>query len=98
MDIYHKLHDAFLDRLVVDWGHATGSIELEIDEGIVRSLRFSGLSYLTIPRQEPWGPSSWINAVEGPKGVDNGVQLRIEMQSGDVIEIVAQDFLLDPWD
>jgi hypothetical protein len=47
-----------------------------------------GLRCLAIPREEPWGPSNYINAVV-LKANDRGVQ--IEMCSGDLIDIVSDD-------
>jgi hypothetical protein len=47
-----------------------------------------GLRSLAIPREEPWGPSNYINAVI-LKANDRGVQ--VEMCSGDVIDIVSDD-------
>lgn len=46
---------------------------------------------LRLPRMHEWGPSDSINAVVGP-AMDDGVL--IEMNSGDGIELLADNFEL----
>ena len=48
---------------------------------------------LSVPRTFPWGPSVSVNTVEGPVKQENGLAvLSMEMQSGDLIRIVARSF------
>lgn len=48
------------------------------------AMRWIVTSMLLLPQKEPWGPSSSINSASEVAG-----GFRIEMQSGDVIEIEA---------
>lgn len=50
-------------------------------------LEFSGVTALVMPHEEAWGPSSSVNSVSHTSG-----KFQIEMQSGDVIELVASHF------
>jgi hypothetical protein len=43
-----------------------------------------------LPHEEPWGPSFYVNEASYSDGI-----FRIQMQSGDTIEIVATGFSLD---
>ena len=46
-----------------------------------------------IPGRNEWGPSVSVNSFDGPSEVENGnKRLTIEMQSGDVITIIARSF------
>lgn len=46
---------------------------------------------LRVPRTQTWGSSVSINGVDGPSPQEEGrVRVAIEMQSGDLIEIVAR--------
>jgi hypothetical protein len=87
------LHDAVLKSVQVDWEMKRCSFEVAAftqcgtDAG-PRVLAFEGVRSVTIPHDEPWGPSSCINQFHAA-----GDQFRIEMQSGDVIELTAASFI-----
>ena len=56
-------------------------------------VQASGLTELRMPREMLWGPSVSVNQCDGPIRLqDGGYGLTIEMQSGDVIELVAERF------
>jgi hypothetical protein len=60
-------------------------------------LSATGIRKLRLPREFPWGFSDWISGIDGPNQISGGLLiLKIEMQSGDVIEIVAEKFELPP--
>lgn len=50
-------------------------------------LEFQGVTHLSVPRHDEWGPSSSVNGASSKPG-----HFAIEMQSGDVIDIKAQSF------
>lgn len=79
------LHDATLTVVRVDW--ADGTCGIEVQHGVIKRciLSFTGLSHLTLPRKQDWGPSISINSF---RALGNG-QYEIAMQSGDVIRIEA---------
>ncbi len=91
-----QMHDWTLRALNVDWGEGVASVEFGAPTG--RSvLRAHGLHNLHIPRTESWGPSVSVNEAWGPVGIEGGlVRFSIEMQTGDVIELVARSFDLPP--
>jgi len=44
-----------------------------------------------VPREHPWGPSVHVDGSAGPAPSANGkLALRLEMQSGDVLELEAE--------
>jgi hypothetical protein len=86
------MHDWTLQSLIVDWGNGEVRVSIRAPDGQT-DLRAAGLQELRIPRAQLWGQSSSINTVEGPIPLQNGLScLKIEMQSGDQIEIVAGYF------
>ena len=90
------MHDWTLLSLEVDWG--TGEVRLGIESPSGQtSIRALDLYELRVPRARAWGPSVSINAVEGPSAQKDGrLRLAIEMQSGDLIEIVARSIEMPP--
>ena len=90
------MHDWTLLGLSIDWTKGTARIELWSSGG-ARVLTAAGLKSAVVPRASPWGPSSSINGYCGPVRTEDGTsRLVVEMQSGDVIEIVADEFLMPP--
>jgi hypothetical protein len=87
-----QMHDWTLRVVNVDWG--VGVVRVEFDAPTGRTvLQAHGLQDLHMPRTESWGPSVSVNEARGPVGLEGGlVRLSIEMQTGDVIEIVARSF------
>lgn len=89
------LHDWTLLRVDFDWRPARVTIELEDSTLRRRLLIASGVRELRVPKMHEWGPSNSVNKiseVELPTG--GGRCLQIEMQSGDVIRVVAEQILL----
>jgi hypothetical protein len=88
------LHDAIVEEIVIDWSSGTLRMPGYVFVDGIRSdarrctLEWSGLTCVRIDREMPWGPSNSINSAkfEPPN------HYAVEMQSGDVIAITAQEF------
>jgi hypothetical protein len=80
------LHDATLDSVRVDWSAGVCQLVVSpVGSTAAHELSFQGMSELTLPRHQPWGSSTSINAVRQPAPD----QFEVEVQSGDVIQIRA---------
>ncbi len=95
------LQGGVLKSLVVDW--LAGTAEISIDhtpspEQIKRlALRFSGLARLIVPREGEWRGEMGVARIYGPITLEHDRQhLRIEMQSGDVIELDYVSLVAEP--
>ena len=87
------MHDWTLKSIRFDWAAAQVIIELEDMTLAARSLVAEGVQELHVPRANEWGPSVSINEVSEIEALSSGLKrLRIEMQSGDRIEVVARHF------
>jgi len=89
------LHDALLDSIQLDWEAKTCTMTLSVflTRGVRASphrLHFTGVTRLSVPHEEPWGASVFVNTATHRDGT-----YRIEIQSGDTIEITAGQFALD---
>ena len=89
------MHDWTLVRIGFDWRDARVTIELEDSTFTVRTLIAEGVRELRVPKANEWGPSVSVNEVSEVEAEHGqGRCLRIEMQSGDVIQIVAERIAL----
>ncbi|MGD1001703.1 MAG: hypothetical protein ABSA67_13500 [Candidatus Brocadiia bacterium] len=85
------LHDAVLYCLRVDWSSRTCTADMSaFVDGLnhwaqPRRLTWKKIQEVVIPLREPWGPSEQINSARQEEGA-----YLVEMQSGDVIRIVAE--------
>jgi hypothetical protein len=87
-----QMHDWTLRAVNVDCGAGVVRVEFDAPKGRAL-LQAHGLHNLHIPRAESWGPSVSVNEAQGPLEVEGGLfRFSIEMQSGDLIEIVAHSF------
>jgi hypothetical protein len=87
-----NLHDAVLERLHVDWSAATVTVELHPVPGEPIVLTAYGVREVRVERWEPWGPSAFVNSAEIHEAAPGHVRLRLEMQTGDPVLIVAEQF------
>jgi hypothetical protein len=88
------MHDWSLLSITIDWVSGEAAIQLVSPAG-PKELKAHGIADIQIPRAFPWGPSRSINASHGPAPTSDGTAtLKIEMQSGDTIKIVAKSFTL----
>ena len=85
------LHDATLISVEFVWQE--GVCKLKIEKWSIEQqksapfvITFNGVTNLSMPRNEEWGPSESINEAKHLNGV-----FSIEMQSGDIISIAARD-------
>jgi len=84
------MHDWTFLGLTVDWIAATARLEFKSSSGL-KAVTAAGLVDLHVPRNLPWGPSVSVNKCDGPtKLQDGGYSLAIELQSGDTIELRAE--------
>ena len=86
------LHDAVVRDIELSWANKRCCFHLSAFarggvDATPHMLVFEGVRLLSMPHNEPWGPSSCVNAVS-----EAGGTFRIEMQSGDVIELTAASF------
>jgi hypothetical protein len=89
---FPSLHDWSLIGVDSDWESSSATVRL-LDESGPRKLVGLQLCELNILHHSPWGPSKSINKVEGPtRGIDGAFTLKIQMQSGDMIVLVAGSF------
>lgn len=84
------LHDATLKSVELVWADSTCTLYLATDAFPNCALIFSGVSEAVLPKAQPWGPSSSINGFKGQSGL-----YEIEMQSGDVLRIIASNIAFD---
>ena len=84
-----NLHDATLVFMCFDWETKCFCCELRVASGAdVTKLVFEGVRDVHVPCFHPWGRSNSINSVNQIKKGDL-IEFSIEMQSGDVICILA---------
>lgn len=94
MEAIQNLHDWTLKSIEVDWAEGRAILSLKGPYGN-RDLIAHAVRDLQVPKAEPWGRSVSINTVTGPDASPEGRErLEIEMQSGDVIAILARSFEL----
>jgi hypothetical protein len=88
------MHDWTLLSLQMNW--ESGEVLILVrGPGVESEIRGLDVQEFHVHRVMPWGPSISINGVVGPVVDDDGLsRLAIEMQSGDLIEIVARSFTM----
>jgi hypothetical protein len=89
------MHDWTLVSIQTEWKEGRVALSFRNSKSETVSVIADGIAELVIPRRNEWGPSVSVNSVIGPTDHQGGLQrLSIEMQSGDVIQIVAKSFCL----
>lgn len=89
--MHENMHDWTLLSVQFDW--EAGRVTAEFLDGKgSRMLVADGVQALQIPRRLEWGPSISVNATSRALFPTGTSVLKIEMQSGDVIEINAEAF------
>ena len=90
-----KLHDASLEDVEVQWGSGTARLHL-IPHSVYADkphiIVAKGLQGVSIPHQQPWGPTGQILEAPEPTPSEGALRLQVTMQSGDEIEILATSF------
>jgi hypothetical protein len=87
-----NLHDAVMEGIEIDWKSATATLRFGLvgDPPPKLALVFGGLREIHIPREQPWGPSVFVNVAEYVADNGDDLAVRIEMQSGDDITLRAK--------
>ena len=90
------LHDAILGEININWENRIVEIHLQAfvkqgSKALPHLLKFEGVSNIEVPHNSPWGESFFVNDVSL---VDDCCE--VEMQSGDVVKIVAESFSFEP--
>lgn len=92
------MHDWTLVSVRFDWGAARATLAFRGPDGVAAAIVADGVRHVDVPHRSEWGPSVSVNRVFGPIEVEEDGRrtrrLAIEMQSGDVIGIVADAFAL----
>jgi len=94
------MHDWTLVEILFEWQAARVTLSFRQNAG-VSTIVAEGVSRLDVPHTNEWGPSVSVNRVRGPVHADDAGRgrrrLTIEMQSGDVITVLASSFVMpDP--
>lgn len=89
-------HDWTLLGLHFEWGSRNVKIDV-LTPGGSRKIEGRSVVHISVPAELTWGPSSSILNLEVVKrlGSEN-LDLLIQMQSGDLIQIIGSDFELPP--
>ena len=87
-------HDAILKEMNIIWENGSALITFHLNEAYAKEDNLMVISIANIidfhlPRLLPWGESIYVNEVSYN---ESEKKIEIEMQSGDVIEILAKDF------
>ena len=86
------MHDWVLISVSMDWKSSRVAIHLKDRTSAIRKLTAENVRDLHVPHENNWGTSASVNA-GSIENLAAGIQkLRMEMQSGDTIEIVAERF------
>ena len=89
------LHDCPLTSINLDWASGALTIRLKRHVESEDLIQAVGLKRLSLSRLEAWGPSECIDDLTRlPKTSDGLYAIEIRMQSGDLIEIVADEIRL----
>lgn len=89
------MHDWALLTILVIWFKGVATLAFKNSKSQNAELTAHGLMSIKIPKLEEWGESVSVNQVIGPTKLGNGCYgMKIEMQSGDIIEIEAESFLM----
>ena len=90
-----SMHDWTLISISFDWEAARVTVVLREHGPVIRTLVANDVVDVKIPKRHEWGPSVSVNATaEVTSATAETTHLKIEMQTGDVIEIAAGTFTL----
>ena len=90
----YSMHDWTVRSVSIDWKIGAATISLtRFGDGAPVVIAAHDVRDIHIPRKFEWGPSVSILTTQGPDSVEGGqFSLLIQMQSGDMIRIVASRF------
>ena len=91
------MHDWTLISVTFEWQTGKVSLLFQDENSQIVKVTTADSVDLRISKNEEWGPSISVNEVSGPSLLaDGNYRLRIEMQSGDTIQIDAGTISLPP--
>lgn len=88
------MHDWTLVDIVFAWQTGIVTVTVLDNNSALITILATQVKELVVPRYKSWGSSGSINQYELIFAKDSTKKLRIEMQSGDSIEIMAENFIL----
>ncbi len=88
------LHGATLVDLELSWASGTMRVHLRPRGTVGKAAKIEAtrLVSLQCPRRFPWGDSLEVCEIHGPVETNEGSQIEMQMQSGDLIIMLAQSF------
>lgn len=87
------MHDWILVSLIIDWEKSTLVIKFLNNNSFPVDIIFKSIKYINIPKWDEWGESVSVNKFN-LKNDATYKNIEIEMQSGDIINIIANDVIM----
>ena len=87
------MHDWTLVSLIIDWKKSTLVIKFLNNNSLPVDIIFKSIKYINIPKWDEWGESVSVNKFN-LKNDATYKNIEIEMQSGDIINIIANDVIM----
>jgi len=84
---YSQFHDGTFVSVALDWEAAECTVLIRLHDG-VKTLHWRNVTRLALTKTQPWGPSSSVNSLTQY----SGRSYVLELQSGDLLEIDADEF------
>ena len=87
------MHDWTLVSLNIDWEKSTLVIKFLNNNSLPVDIIFNKVKFVNIPKWDEWGESVSVNKFN-LKDDATYKYIEIEMQSGDIINIIANDVVM----
>lgn len=87
------MHDWTLVSMILDWEESRFLIKFLNNKSCSVDIICQGIKFINIPKWDKWGESISVNTFN-LKDDTTFKKLEIEMQSGDVITIIANDIVM----
>ena len=89
------MHDWTLLNVNFRWEDGELEIKFKNQDSKVVSLISKDTKNLILPKKDDWGKSASVNEVKGPLLIGGNLKkIEIEMQSGDIIEILSSEIIM----
>jgi hypothetical protein len=85
------MHDWTLIDICYLWEKSECILKLKNQSSVTAIIKATDVTELHIPHASDWGPSVSVNTVTGPVKFKDAFRLQIEMQSGDLITLIANE-------
>ncbi|MCV2884719.1 hypothetical protein OE749_08425 [Aestuariibacter sp. AA17] len=86
------MHDWTLIEISVFWKAGLATLSFRDSESDIQVIKAHKLRKITIPRELEWGNSVSVSKVTQSESINGAIQVKVEIQSGDTIEVLAQEF------